>query len=279
MKRRNVLSVLIVMLLALSSFGCREFQAKVAIKQGNQAYGAKKYDEAIQKYRYALKLAPNIHMIHLNMALAYMAMYVPGSTQPKDLEYAANAIQELREYLKYDPKDEQVKDYLLTMYLNADRKQDAINHFLEQVKEDPNDVAAMQKLAFLYAQAGNFEEALKWYKQRTVVEPKNAEAFYVIGVICWEKVYKFPEQAEEYKAQLVQTGMDALERAIQLKPDYADAYLYENLLYREKAKLIATDPNKVPEDKVDEYNGYLAKAKELQDKAVELRKEGGSAPL
>ncbi len=274
MKCRNVLSVLIVVALALSFVGCREFQAKVAIKQGNQAYTAKDYNTAIAKYRYALKIAPEIKLTRLNLALSYMALYVPGSTAPKDLEYAGQAITELRQYIKENPKDSQAKDYLLTMYLNADRKQDAINHFEEQLKENPKDVGAIQKLAFLNAQAGNFNEALRWYKERTVVQPNDPEGYYVIGVICWERVYKFAtEVSQEEKEKLIQTGMDALEKAIQLKSNYADAYLYENLLYREKAKLISLDPTKVPDDKVDEYNGYLAKAKELQDKAVELRKK------
>jgi hypothetical protein len=47
-----------------------------------------------------------------------------------------------------------------------------------------------------------------------------------------------------------------------------------NLLYREKAKLISLDPNNVPEERVEEYNSYLTKAKELLDKAMEIRKKG-----
>jgi tetratricopeptide (TPR) repeat protein len=150
---------------------------------------------------------------------------------------------------------------------------DAIGYFEDYLKKTPKDTAAMQKLAFLYAKSGKFNESLQWYQRRAQVEPNNAEAYYVIGVICWEKSYKFADVTHEEREKLIKTGMDALDRAIKINPNYADAYLYMNLLYREKAKQISLDPATVPEDKVDEYNSYLAKAKELLDKAQEIRKK------
>jgi hypothetical protein len=71
--------------------------------------------------------------------------------------------------------------------------------------------------------------------------------------------------------------MKALDHATQINPRYSDAYLYMNLLYREKAKLISMDPNNVPDDKVAEYNGYLDKAKEYVDKAKQLMGEAKKA--
>jgi tetratricopeptide (TPR) repeat protein len=158
------------------------------------------------------------------------------------------------------------------MYLNADRMMRLLTE--EQLTKDNTNTAFMQKLAFLYAQSGKFDEALKWYKRRAAVEPTNAEAYYIIGVICWEKSYKFADVTPEERERLVQEGMKNLEKAIQINSDYADAYLYMNLLYREKAKLISLDPNNVPEERVEEYNSYLTKAKELLDKAMEIRKKG-----
>jgi tetratricopeptide (TPR) repeat protein len=202
-----------------------------------------------------------------------MALYVPGSTHPKDKQYADNAIAYLKEYLKHDPNNSKVNEYLITMYLNSERMEDAIGYFEDYLRKNPRDTAAMQKLAFLYAKSGKFNESLQWYQRRAQVEPNNAEAYYVIGVICWEKSYKFADVTFEEREKLIKTGMDALDRAIKINPNYADAYLYMNLLYREKAKQISLDPASVPEDKIDEYNSYLAKAKELLDKAQEIRKK------
>jgi hypothetical protein len=48
-----------------------------------------------------------------------------------------------------------------------------------------------------------------------------------------------------------------------------------NLLYREQAKMISPDPNvvPVPDERIDEYNALLDKAKQYQEKALELRKK------
>lgn len=277
MKRIQALSVSVLILTLFTLVGCNSFKAKMEVKKGNELYAAKQFEPAIAKYQHALSLAPDLYTIHENIGLAYMAMYVPGSTHPKDVEYATNAIAAFKEFLKHDPGNAQVNEFLITMYLNADRKEDAAAYFEVQLQKDPSDLQTMQKLAFLYAQMGKFEDSLKWYQKRADVDAKNPEAYYIIGVICWEKSFKTPDITAEERERLVNVGMESLEKAIKINPSYSDAYLYENLLYREKAKLISTDPNNVPPERVDEYNALLAKAKELQDKAVELRRKSAAS--
>lgn len=278
MKRMNHLVVLIVALSLLNFVSCNKLRAKVDVKQGNDMYAAKKYEDAIAKYKTALGEDSTLTIVWLNLGLSYMALYVPGSTHPKDVEYATQAINAFKEYLKYFPDDPKVNEYLITMYLNAERMDDAIGYFEDHLKKNPNDVETMQKLAFIYAKAGKFDDAFRWYQNRTHVEPNNPEAWYTVGVICWERVYKFMDVPAEEKARLIDVGMDALNKAIQINSKYSEAYLYINLLYREKAKLISPDPNTVPDDKVAEYNGYLDKAKEYAEKARQLMEEKKTAP-
>ena len=278
MNRRSLVSLFVVAVLSISLTSCKQFQAKMEVRKGNDFYKARKYEEAIQAYKVALEKDPNMSTVWLNLGLSYMALYVPGSTHPKDLEYVEKAIAAFKEYQKQNPDDTKVNEYLINMYLNADRKEDAIKYFEEQLARDNTNTAFMQKLAFLYAQSGKFDEALKWYERRAQVEPNNAEAYYIIGVICWEKSYKFADITPEERERVIKAGQAALEKAIKINPKYADAYLYMNLLYREKAKLIALDPTNVPEERVDEYNALLEKAKEFQQKAVALRQQQQQQP-
>ncbi|MCI0416558.1 tetratricopeptide repeat protein [bacterium] len=271
MNRRNIVSLFLVFFVSLTFISCKRFQAKMEVKKGNDYYKARKYEDAIKAYKSALEKDPGLDTVHLNLGLSYMALYVPGSTHPKDLEYVDRAIASFKEYQKSNPDDTKVNEYLINMYLNADRKDDAIKYFEEQLARDNTNTAFMQKLAFLYAQSGKFDEALKWYERRAQVEPNNAEAYYIIGVICWEKSYKFADITPEERERVIKSGMAALEKAIRINSKYADAYLYMNLLLREKAKLISLDPATVPEDRVEEYNALLEKAKEFQQKAVALR--------
>jgi tetratricopeptide (TPR) repeat protein len=278
MNRSSLLSLFVVACLSLSLTSCNQFQAKMDIRKGNDFYKARKYDEAIKAYQTALQKDPGMSTVYLNLGLSYMALYVPGSTHPKDLEYVDKAIGAFKKYQELNPDDTKVNEYLINMYLNADRKEDAIKYFESQLAKDNTNTAFMQKLAFLYAQSGKFDEALKWYERRATVEPNNAEAYYIIGVICWEKSYKFADITPEERERVVKAGTQALEKAIKINPKYSDAYLYMNLLYREKAKLIALDAASVPEDRVDEYNGLLEKAKEFQQKAMALRQQQQQQP-
>ena len=61
--------------------------------------------------------------------------------------------------------------------------------------------------------------------------------------------------------------MDALNKALEIKPDYFEALSYINLLYREKAK-IETDPVK-KQEYIDTANKYLQQALELRKGAGE----------
>jgi tetratricopeptide (TPR) repeat protein len=271
MNRRNLVSLFLVVFVSVSFISCKRFQAKMEVKKGNDYYKARKYEEAIKSYKAALEKDPGLSTVYLNLGLSYMALYVPGSTHKKDLEYVDKAIAVFKEYQKLNPSDTKVNEYLINMYLNADRKDDAIKYFEEQLARDNTNTAFMQKLAFLYAQSGKFDDALKWYERRAQVEPNNAEAYYIIGVICWEKSYKFADISQEERERVIKSGMAALEKAIKINSKYADAYLYMNLLLRERAKLISLDPATVPEDRIEEYNALLEKAKEYQQKAVALR--------
>ena len=53
---------------------------------------------------------------------------------------------------------------------------------------------------------------------------------------------KFCTALSAKNSTYIQDGITALNKALQLRPDYDDAMAYMNLLYREKADLECTDP-------------------------------------
>ena len=114
----------------------------------------------------------------------------------------------------------------------------------------------MKSIATLYAKQGDFNESLNWYQKITLIDSKNPESYYIYGVVCYEKVAKNPPADNNEKMAIVEKGKAALQRAIELKPDYAEAMAYLNLLWRQQALIDATaDPLKAQEDvkKADEY--------------------------
>src|SRR5260370_1079987 len=110
-----------------------------------------------------------------------------------------------------------------------------------------------------------FDLAKEYYTEATAVETNYPEPYYSVAVIDWTQTY-VPRQEERAKLGMkpdealpakdkkvcatmkerntanVQEGIDNLNKAIQLRPDYDDAMAYLNLMYRERADIQCDDP-------------------------------------
>ena len=119
---------------------------------------------------------------------------------------------------------------------------------------------AIASIASLYLNQKKWDEAQQWYEKLIAVDPNNADAYYSLGFIAWSKWYpvygtaranlgmkqedpgpiKDKKVREELKAKygpVIEGGLQALDKALQIDPEYDDAMAYENLLIRERADL------------------------------------------
>jgi tetratricopeptide (TPR) repeat protein len=276
MTRRQALIGWLAIGVLVTATGCggtiTRLRANFAAKQGNDFYKAQDFVKAAQWYRYALYLNPDLPIAYHNAGLAYMALYKPGSSHPKDILYAQNAIDNLKRFLKFDPTNEDAKNQLLTMFLSSERYEDAAVFFENEVKQradDPEEVARLaQILGMIHSKKGDFEASLEWYKKRADIEKDNAEALYTIGVLCWEKVYRQGVTLEmDRRKELIDMGLDYLQRATDLRENYFEAASYVNLLYREKAKVaqLAGD--------MEEFAKWNQEADKMMRVSLEMRKK------
>lgn len=266
-----------LLLFALVAGGCTKLRARQLVREANEHYKAGRYEEAIRLYQQAEAIEPGEVRIKKFLAYAYMALYQPGSRHPKDVAAADNAIAYFKRYLAVYPQDQKVAQSLVTMYMNADRVSEAISYFKQYATEHPDDVQAVQSIAMLYAKQGDFDATFNWQKRYISMlekatfqnaqerDNKLAEAYYTLGVTCWEKSYASPPELLPMarRLEILNTGLTMLDKAMRLRRDYADAMAYVNLIYRQYAKY-EPDPAKQAE--------YTAKANEWLAKAVSARK-------
>jgi tetratricopeptide (TPR) repeat protein len=266
---RSAAAVTLILFSVALTSGCNKIKSKQEIKKGNDFFKATQYQTALAAYQEALRLDPDTKKLHKNIGLAYMGLYQPGSKHPKDLEYAAKAIEHLKIYTEAFPQDRKAREFLVSLYLTTERFDDAIAFYQGMVKDDPKDTKAMQSLAQMYFKKGDVDHAVEWLKRRLAAETTpeaKAEVYYFIGVQAWDRSYNFPDIDPAQRTHIVDEGLDALNKALQIKPDYFEALSYINLLYREKAK-IETDPVK-KQEYTDTANKYLQQALELRKKAL-----------
>jgi tetratricopeptide (TPR) repeat protein len=261
-----------LVLLFLAAAGCDKFKSKQLIREGNAYFKEQLYEDALKKYEQAQALDPDEVRLDKFVAMGNMALYNPGSTHPKDVAALEKSIEHFKKYLAARPEDEKAAKFLVTTYMNAQRYDDAIAYFKDFIGNHPKDSQAVQTVAMLYAKKGDYENSIDWQKKRAVLEPTNADVFYTMGVTAWDKSYNAPGAdispehglTPEKRKEILDFGMASLDKSIDLNPDYFEAMLYKNLMYRQYAR-IEGDPAKVAE--------LTAKATEWQTKALEVRKK------
>jgi hypothetical protein len=111
-------------------------------------------------------------------------------------------------------------------------------------------------------QREKYEESKTYHQRHIALSPNDPEPYYWVGVINWtlanranlelrqaynvenpRRQLRDPDplpdnlrtQFSEQNAALVDEGLQALDKAMQLRPEYADAIAYKSLLLRQKA--------------------------------------------
>ena len=91
----------------------------------------------------------------------------------------------------------------------------------------------------------------------------NSEAPYTVATYYWDKAYRDFTIGAVEKRQMVMKGLEWVERAIGLKPDYVEALVYKNLLLRLQANL---EPDALKRDRL------IREADDTRDYAQQLRR-------
>ena len=227
---RHVRAVLVLGagLAVFSATGCDKLKARDQLNKGVQSYKNTKYEEAIDHFQNAISLDPSLLNARLYLATAYTQQYIPGADTPDNNRMAQQAIDAYKSVLERDPKN----------------------------------VTSVKGIGYLYMNLKKFDDAKQYYRQAAELDPNDPESHYTVGVIDWTQAYQ-PAMEERAKLGLkgdelvkdkkvcaalkqknaapVQDGMDELNKALQLRPDYDAAMAYLNLLYRRKADDLECD--------------------------------------
>ncbi|HEX9668555.1 MAG TPA: tetratricopeptide repeat protein [Thermoanaerobaculia bacterium] len=240
--------------------GCNKVQARVELKQGNAFYQQEEYRQALQKFQKGLELDPGATFAWRSVGLTALALFRPGDPSPENMQYAETAIEGFKKYLEEYPDNEKVREYLLTTLVQTKRFDEALGYLRE--RGDPNDPDIIRAQVNILIQAGRYDEA--WQLAQRMTGPNQAEVLYSVGVSTWDQAYRNPNLNYEQRGKMVDTGLEALRRALEVRPDYFEAMAYYNLMFREKAKLEMDGTKRLE---------YLARADDWMKKALDLRKK------
>jgi tetratricopeptide (TPR) repeat protein len=246
------------------ALGCAKIQARAELKKGNSYYQQEQYTKALDRYQKGLELDPDATFAWRSVGLSALALYRPGDDSPKNVELATTAVDAFEKYLADFPDDEKIEEYLMSTYVNAKKFNDALAFIDRRIQENPAATGKLQRAKItILTQAGRLNEAFKLVNE--LQGDERAVALYSIGVSAWDKVFHDPGMMDyESKNRLVDMGLDAIKRSIDIKPAYFEAMVYYGLLFREKAKLEADGARRLELEDT---------ARQWQQKAIELRRK------
>lgn len=228
------------------------------LNRGVEAFKRAGYEEASADFQKAVDLNPTEVTPRLYLATSYMQRYIPGAESAENLELARKADAEFRNVLATDPSNR----------------------------------VALTSIASLSLNQRKWDEARDWYQRLTVADPNNAEAYYSMGFIAWSKWYP-PYGAARKQVGLrpedpgpiadaavrmslrsqywpvLEEGLWALNKALELNPQYDDAMAYMNLFIRERADL---------RDTREEYMRDIADAEQWVQKTLETKRMKAQRP-
>jgi tetratricopeptide (TPR) repeat protein len=170
----------------------------------------------------------------------------------------------LQKMIQAEPGEPTTYFQLAKLYEDAGVYDAAEKMYLAGKDAKPASSDGYMQVAGYYNRQGQFDKTIEALEQRAQREPNNPEAFYTISTFYWDKAFRDARLKEAEKKEFVLKGIEAVDHAIQIKPDYAEALVYKGLLLRLEANM-EKDPVKQKQ--------LLQDADKLRDKANDLRKQ------
>lgn len=263
MKPHKLVALCGVLLLLVGANACNKLKARDNLNKGVRAFGNSQYQQAVVHFKTAVELDPQLLDARLYLGTAYAQQFIPGADSPENKKVGEMAIATFEDVLK----------------------------------QDPNNLTAIASVAQIFYNMKDFDKAKEYQQRRIQIAPNESEPYYWIGVIDWAIAYPRAQQVrkdlnltvpkdinrpdllppipekeraklEEQNKALVEEGIKALEKAVELKPNDDAAMAYVNLLYRQKAEY-------APDEAARE--ALLKTADEWVEKAMSAKKAAVAA--
>jgi len=247
--------------------GCNQLKSRDQLNKGVQAFKNQKYEEAVDHFQTAINLDPKSEDAKLYLATAYANQVVPNLDTPDNLALANKAL----------------------------------DAFQVVLAKDPNDLTALKQIASISRNIKKMDQAKEYERKVIAVDPNDAEAYYTIGVVDWMQAYKSAvailaadgltddgngnvkkskgacQKLVEANTAPVAEGLDVLQKAVSINPNYEEAMTYLNLMERRKADLECGDDaaRKADLASADDWTQKSMGARKANELAKEKKAGGG----
>ena len=208
---------------------------------GLAAMNAKMYTKAIQYFTDCTKYGYNGGSSYAQIISAYQQLATKDDT--------IKAVSIMKEAFQKYPNDQSINVQLINYYIMSGQPNEAIGYLDRAIEKEKDNSSFYLAKGVALDKLGRQDEAIEVYKKATEIKPENADAYYNIGVIYFNRGVKQFDvansvptndqvryEAEKNKAdEFFKAAVPYLEKAVQYNPK--DTYILDqlkNLYYRLK---------------------------------------------
>ena len=254
-----------------------------ALYRPGKAETKERLDKAVEFYKKSLEvnkgLTESEKQVKMNALGALTGIYAEDPY--KDYEQAKAYATQLVAENPNDPKNLYAMANLYEKFGHVKEAEDTYRKVMAGNAQDPKACGAMA--AFLNKplwddqgqiwteetskdkkKRSKFDEAIGVLIKCADLTPTDPGGYHKVSTFFWDKGYRDPELTEAQKLDYANKGLEYVDKALQLKPDYFEAIIYKGLLYRLKATVI-TNPR--------ERQRLIDEAIALQKQGLEIKKQ------
>jgi tetratricopeptide (TPR) repeat protein len=215
-------------------------------------------NKAVEQYKLASEKLTEESQPKRSLALEFLV----AAYGPDKLADPTQAEPVVKRMIELAPNEPTNYFQLAKIYEDSGEYQLAEETYLKGRDAKPNDPTVYMTVAGYYNRQGDFDKLVENLRKRIELEPQNPEAHYTLATYHWDKASRDFRLTDVQKKDLVLEGLKAVEKALEIKPDYIEAMTYKGLLLRTQA-LVEKDPA-LQQRLIKEGTSWGDKANELR---------------
>jgi tetratricopeptide (TPR) repeat protein len=227
----------------------------------NDAY----IQKALVNYEKAAERGPTAEIRKLAL------QYLVSAYGPEKLNDPSKAEPIVQKMIQIDPTDPSNYFALSRIYQDSGRFEEAEQALVKARDARPNDPTVYTTMAGFYNAQGEFNKTMEALHKAAELDPNNPQGYQLLATYYWEKVHKDHRLGTPQKKEYLAKGVEAVDKALALNPDYSEALGFKNLLLRLQGN---------EETDMAKRAAYYREADEFRNRAIELnkRKATGQGP-
>jgi tetratricopeptide (TPR) repeat protein len=222
--------------------------------------------KAVEAFQKAIEVndgsTPNLKTVKQNALAALTGIYAeePYRNFDEALKFAKQLVEE-------NPNEAKNLFAMANLYEKFEHVVEAEEAYKKVVELNPNDAKGCAALAGFYNKPlwegkSRFEDAISTLERCATLDAADPTGFYKVAVFYWDKAFRDPLLDDKQKDAYADKGLEAVDKALGIKPDYVDGLVYKGLLLRVKAQV--TTNNRLRQQYLDQAQTLAKQAKELR---------------